>query len=53
MCPMKPCKHPLCSHCQKENKLTKATVVDHIISHRGDFCFSEFAHFVLKACDII
>jgi len=28
--------HPLCVHCQLENKLTKATVVDHIIPHRGD-----------------
>ncbi len=29
-------KHPLCASCMKENKLTPATVVDHIIPHRGD-----------------
>ena len=28
--------HPLCVECLKENKLTPATVVDHIIPHRGD-----------------
>ena len=28
--------HPLCVHCQKEGKLTKARVVDHISPHRGD-----------------
>lgn len=28
--------HPLCVHCQKEGKLTKARVVDHITPHRGD-----------------
>ena len=28
--------HPLCVKCLKEKKLTKATVVDHIIPHRGD-----------------
>ena len=29
-------KHPLCAECQREGKLTPATVVDHIIPHRGD-----------------
>lgn len=31
-------KHPLCVHCQEANppRLTAATVVDHIIPHRGD-----------------
>lgn len=28
--------HPLCVECMKENRLTAATVVDHIIPHRGD-----------------
>ncbi len=28
--------HPLCVMCQKEGRYTKATVVDHIIPHRGD-----------------
>ncbi len=28
--------HPLCVKCHEEGKLTKATVVDHIIPHRGD-----------------
>ena len=29
-------KHPLCAECRKNGKLTPATVVDHIIPHRGD-----------------
>ena len=28
--------HPLCVQCQKQGKLTQATVVDHIVPHRGD-----------------
>lgn len=28
--------HPLCVQCQKQGKLTRATVVDHVIPHRGD-----------------
>lgn len=28
--------NPLCVHCIKENKMVKATVVDHIVPHRGD-----------------
>jgi len=28
--------HPLCVICQKEGRYRKATVVDHIIPHRGD-----------------
>jgi 5-methylcytosine-specific restriction protein A len=26
--------HPLCVHCQRDNQVTEATVVDHIIAHR-------------------
>lgn len=29
-------KHPLCAKCMRNGKLTPATVVDHIIPHRGD-----------------
>ena len=29
-------QHPLCSLCQQEGKLTPATVIDHILPHRGD-----------------
>lgn len=28
--------HPLCVACMRENRLTAATVVDHIVPHRGD-----------------
>lgn len=28
--------HPLCVECMKQGKYTKATVVDHIIPHRGN-----------------
>lgn len=28
--------HPLCVRCLEEKRMTKATVVDHIIPHRGD-----------------
>lgn len=28
--------HPLCAECQRNGTLTPATVVDHIIPHRGD-----------------
>ena len=28
--------HPLCEECLEQNKLTPATVVDHIVPHRGD-----------------
>ncbi|MEY8001598.1 HNH endonuclease signature motif containing protein [Clostridium sp. Mt-5] len=28
--------HPLCVECMKEDKVTPATVVDHIKPHRGD-----------------
>lgn len=28
--------HPLCVRCQEKGILTKATVVDHIVPHRGD-----------------
>lgn len=29
-------RHPLCVECQKQGKLSPATIVDHIIPHRGD-----------------
>ena len=29
-------RRPLCAECQKNGALTPATVVDHIIPHRGD-----------------
>lgn len=29
-------RHPLCAECLKSGVLTPATVVDHIIPHRGD-----------------
>lgn len=28
--------HPLCERCRKQEKLVKATVVDHIVPHHGD-----------------
>lgn len=28
--------HPLCVYCQREGRVTAATVVDHAIAHRGD-----------------
>lgn len=28
--------HPLCVDCEKAGQITEATVVDHIIPHRGD-----------------
>ena len=29
-------QHPLCAECQRNGRLTPATVVDHIVPHRGD-----------------
>jgi 5-methylcytosine-specific restriction enzyme A len=29
-------KHPLCAYCEREGRVTAATVVDHIEPHRGD-----------------
>ena len=29
-------EHPLCAECMRQGRLTPATVVDHIIPHRGD-----------------
>jgi len=29
-------KHPLCASCLKKGRVTKATVVDHIVPHRGN-----------------
>lgn len=28
--------HPLCAECQRHGKVTGATVVDHVVPHRGD-----------------
>lgn len=28
--------HPLCVECKKQGRITQATVVDHIVPHRGD-----------------
>ena len=28
--------HPLCRMCEAEGKITVATIVDHVIPHRGD-----------------
>ena len=30
-------EHPLCIQCQHEGKLVAASVVDHIVPHRGDW----------------
>ena len=29
-------EHPLCVECQREGRVTPATVVDHIVPHRGN-----------------
>lgn len=29
-------EHPLCVHCEAEDRITPATVVDHVVPHRGD-----------------
>lgn len=29
-------EHPLCVYCEREGRVTAATVVDHIEAHRGD-----------------
>lgn len=29
-------EHPLCVECLKQGKYTQATVVDHVVPHRGD-----------------
>ena len=28
--------HPLCAYCERDDRVTAASVVDHIIPHRGD-----------------
>lgn len=28
--------HPICVHCEQDGRITSATVVDHIIDHKGD-----------------
>jgi 5-methylcytosine-specific restriction protein A len=30
-------EHPLCIACEREGRITPATIVDHIIPHRGDY----------------
>lgn len=29
--------HPLCVECQRDGKVVAATVVDHVVPHRGDY----------------
>ena len=29
-------RHPLCAECERQGKVTAATVVDHVIPHKGD-----------------
>jgi 5-methylcytosine-specific restriction protein A len=29
-------RHPLCVHCEQEGLVVEATVIDHIIPHKGD-----------------
>ena len=29
-------EHPICMECKKQNRITPATVVDHIKAHKGD-----------------
>lgn len=29
-------EHPLCAECQRKGRLIPATVVDHVVPHRGD-----------------
>ena len=29
-------RNPLCTECMKENKITPAKIVDHIVPHKGD-----------------
>jgi len=29
-------EHPFCEHCQQAGRLRAASVVDHVIPHRGD-----------------
>jgi 5-methylcytosine-specific restriction endonuclease McrA len=29
-------RNPLCVHCERVGRMTSATVVDHVIPHRGD-----------------
>ena len=29
-------EHPLCCYCQREKRISAATIVDHIIPHKGD-----------------
>lgn len=28
--------HPLCAYCDREGRVSAATVVDHVVAHRGD-----------------
>ena len=46
-------KHPLCAECERQNRLTPATVVDHKTPHRGDmalFWDSENWQALCKPC---
>ena len=29
-------RHPLCARCEAQGRITEATVVDHIVPHKGD-----------------
>ena len=29
-------EHPLCAECDRDGRTTEATIVDHVIPHRGD-----------------
>lgn len=30
-------EHPLCAECEKENRITPASLVDHIVPHKGNY----------------
>lgn len=30
-------KHPLCAECERQGRVTPATLTDHVIPHRGDY----------------
>ena len=46
-------QHPLCAECERQGRLTGATVVDHVIPHKGDmvlFWDSENWQSLCKTC---
>ena len=46
-------KHPLCVYCEREGRVTAATVVDHIVPHCGDMkAFWDFGNWqsLCKPC---